>query len=277
MQAATGADGRPLSYSEADQALGQLRQADPAKAAGLKILRFQSEVQATLVRVSNMGVTTANYVFFPSMRQGAAAGIQTPDGLGAAPQPGVVTVPVSLQVNDVPPIARNVRLYGPGDVTGIDPQQVIRTEPRNLATDFEPNYFPLIEFDRPDFPWLFTPAKASDNGKLRPWLCLVTVRKQKGVSLTTDRSKPLPVLEIDASVPPQAELPNLSESWAWAHAQVIGSALTPPDLTNRTAGQPGADAIAAAVPAATRPVHRLPGLRGAGVRAGAQGGIGLAS
>ena len=40
--------------------------------------------------------------------------------LGAAPQTGVVTVPVSLQVNDAPPIARNIRLYGPGDVTGID-------------------------------------------------------------------------------------------------------------------------------------------------------------
>ena len=191
-----------------------------------------------LVRVSNMGVTTANYVFFPSVRQGAAAGIQTPDGLGAAPQPGVVTVPVSLQVNDAPPIARNIRLYGPGDVTGIDPQQVIRTEPTNQAADFEPNYFPLIEFDRPDFPWLFTPAKAGDNGKLRPWLCLVTVRKQNGVSLNSDRSRPLPVLEIDASVPPQAELPNLSESWAWAHAQVIGSALTPPDLTNALLGNP---------------------------------------
>ena len=52
-----------------------------------------------------MGVTTANYVFFPSVRQGAAAGIQTPDGLGAAPQTGVVTVPVSLQVNDAPDIS----------------------------------------------------------------------------------------------------------------------------------------------------------------------------
>ena len=73
--------------------------------------------------------------------------------------------------------ARQVRLYGPGDITGIDPQQVIRTEPRHLATDFEPNYFPAIEFDRPDFPWLFTPAKADTDGKLRPWLCLVVVRQ----------------------------------------------------------------------------------------------------
>ena len=116
-----------------------------------------------------------------------------------------------------------MRLYGPGDVTGIDPQQVVRTEPRHLATDFEPNYFPAIEFDRPDFPWLFTPAKADAAGKLRPWLCLVVVRKQEGVTLRVDRNLPLPVLEIKAPAQPERELPDLSESWAWAHAQVTGS------------------------------------------------------
>ena len=38
--------GKPMSYSEAEQALHRLKQADPVKATGLKILRFQSEVQA---------------------------------------------------------------------------------------------------------------------------------------------------------------------------------------------------------------------------------------
>jgi hypothetical protein len=37
---------KPMSYSEAEQALRRLKQADPVKATGLKILRFQSEVQA---------------------------------------------------------------------------------------------------------------------------------------------------------------------------------------------------------------------------------------
>ena len=107
-------------------------------------------------------------------------------------------------INNTDDIDRQVRLYGPGDVTGIDPQQVVRTEPRHLATDFEPNYFPAIEFDRPDFPWLFTPAKADAAGKLRPWLCLVVVRKQEGVTLRTDRNLPLPVLEIKAPARPRA-------------------------------------------------------------------------
>ena len=109
--------------------------------------------------------TSANYVFLPWVRQGAASGIQTPDSLSAN-QAGVVSVAVKLRVNNTDDIDRQVRLYGPGDVTGIDPQQVVRTEPRHLATDFEPNYFPAIEFDRPDFPWLFTPAKADADGQV---------------------------------------------------------------------------------------------------------------
>src|SRR5215218_100753 len=167
------------------------------------------------------GPTSANYVFLPWVRQGAASGIQTPDM--SANQAGVASVPVKLRVNNTDDIDRRVRLYGPGDVTGIDPQQVIRTEPRHLSTDFEPNYFPAIEFDRPDFPWLFTPAKADDANKLRPWLCLIVVKKQDGVSIRFDRNLPLPVLEIKSPARPDQELPDLSESWAWAHTQIAGT------------------------------------------------------
>ncbi len=175
---------------------------------------------------------SANYVFLPWVRQGAAGGIQTKDR--SVDQAGVVTVPVKLRVNDVDAVERQVRLYGPGDITAIDAQQVVRTEPRHLATDFEPNYFPAVEFDRPDFPWLFTPAKADDTGVLRPWLCLVVGRKQK-VILRSDRNLPLPVLEIGA---PERELPNLTESWAWAHAQVTGSRPEAGSLRSALAGNP---------------------------------------
>ena len=36
------------------------------------------------------------------------------------------------------------------------------------------------------------------SSRLRPWLCLVVVRKQEGVTLRIDRNLPLPVLEIKA-------------------------------------------------------------------------------
>ena len=178
--------------------------------------------------------TSANYVFLPWVRQGAASGIQTPDSLGAN-QAGVVSVPVKLRINNSDDIDRQVRLYGPGDVTGIDPQQVVRTDPRHQATDFEPNYFPAIEFDRPDFPWLFTPAQANADGKLRPWLCLVVVRKQEGVTLRTGPL--LPVLEID-SARVEHELPDLADSWAWVHAQVAGTQRNAGSLKQSLGGDP---------------------------------------
>ena len=88
------------------------------------------------------------------------------------------------------------------------------------------------------FPWLFTPAKANADGKLRPWLCLVVVRKQEGVTLRADRNLPLPVLEIKPPARPEHELPDLSESWAWAHAQVAGSRRDAGSLKQSLAGDP---------------------------------------
>lgn len=181
--------------------------------------------------------TSANYVFLPWVRQGAASGIPTSDSL-AADQAGIVSVPVKLRINNTEDIDRQVRLYGPGDVTGIDARQVVRTEPRHQAADFEPNYFPAIDFDRPDFPWLFTPAKANAEGKLRPWLCLVVLRKQKGVEFHSDRNLPLPVLEISAPAQCEQELPDLSDSWAWAHVQVAGAQRNADSLKQSLAGDP---------------------------------------
>ena len=89
-----------------------------------------------------------------------------------------------------------------------------------MTSNFEPNLFPAIEFDRPDFPWLFTPLSEGANDQLRPWIVLVVVKKQEGVTLTGNPSAPLPVLEIKAPARPAEELPALREAPAWAHAQV---------------------------------------------------------
>lgn len=184
-----------------------------------------------------MADSSANYVFLPWVRQGAAAGIKTTDTI-AVEQKAVVSVTVNLSINQQPLVAQPVRLYGPGDVIGIDQQQIIRMEPRPNSTDFEPNYFPAVEFDRPDFPWLFTPAAADASGKLRPWLCLIVVRKQPGITITTDQNLPLPVLEIKTPADPDLELPDLKESWAWAHVQVAQTARDEKSLRNSLGGDP---------------------------------------
>src|SRR5712692_6365992 len=165
----------------------------------------------------------ANHIFLPWVQPGVAANIpdQATDQL-TANQPSRVTLAVTLAINNVP-VPQTVRLYGPANVKGIDPQQVVRTEPKAGTNNFEPNYFPAIEFDRPDFPWLFTPAKADAQGRLRPWLCLVVVRKQPGVDLRPANTLPLAVLEIKAPARPGDELPDLSESHLWSHSQVTGA------------------------------------------------------
>lgn len=157
--------------------------------------------------------TPAAYRLYSWMRHGLLAGITNATSTGSAP--GHLLLPIRLRINNMRTVDVPLHLYGPGDVTGLDAREVIRTEPQHFMTDFEPNYFPLIEFDRPDFPWLFTPTLPDGDRRLRPWICLVVVRKEVA-ALTTGANHPLPVLEC-----PRRELPNLSESWAWAHAQIV--------------------------------------------------------
>jgi hypothetical protein len=64
------------------------------------------------------------------------------------------------------------------------------------------------------------------------------VRQQEGVTLRVDPGLPLPVLTIAHPAQPERELPDLSESWAWAHAQVTGSQLDRASLQQSLAGDP---------------------------------------
>jgi hypothetical protein len=167
-------------------------------------------------------VSDADLVFLPWVRRGAAAGLLTPDTFGAS-QAGLATASASLQVNAGQPISVPVTVMGPGHVTGIDSRQVVRMDPAPGSRSFEPNYFPLVELDEPGLPWLFTPAAAGAQARLRPWLCLVVVRVQDGVQLLAPRAGALPVLRIAGPASPAAELPDLAASWAWAHAQVTSA------------------------------------------------------
>ena len=158
-------------------------------------------------------------LFYPWLRQGWA-GAALPSDEPSSNLASRVVLPVELNVNASRQVRKNVALLGPGDVVGIDRRQVIRTDPAPSSRAFEPNFLACVDFDRPDFPWLFTPAAANSQNRLRPWLCLVVVKRQQDVTLTVDPSRPLPVLSIGKDANPRLELPNLADSWGWAHAQV---------------------------------------------------------
>ena len=99
-----------------------------------------------------------SYHFRSWVRRGVGADAGQADGPGLAARAELdVTLTVTALaggtlVTDTPPPQMKVYLYGPGDVIGIDPRHIIRTEPRDLTVNFEPNYLAGIEFDQADFP-----------------------------------------------------------------------------------------------------------------------------
>src|SRR5919112_1268525 len=60
---------------------------------------------------------------------------------------------INAQVN------KKVDLFSPGDIIGIDPKAIVKVEPHNWITNFEPNYLPYIEFYDEDFPWHYPPSR----------------------------------------------------------------------------------------------------------------------
>ena len=166
------------------------------------------------------------YSFLPWLRQGLANQITAADldpDVKTRPQ---ITVELALRGDkldgsgvDTLPVVKNIALFGPGDIAGIDRRSIVRTEPRDGITNFEPNYLVCIEFYDEDFPWRYTPA-APDLAKrrLRPWLTLL-VLKDDGTEFSEGQSvtgKPLPYIDV----PNPNVFPRADELWAWAHVHV---------------------------------------------------------
>ncbi len=176
----------------------------------------------------------STYHFLAFVRSGFAASITQPDTLGSA-QPALATAPVGVTVSGVAePVRHKAVVRGPGDVIGLSASQVVRTDPIDGAVGVEPNYFAQIEFDRPDLPWLFTPAAAVGD-RLRPWIVLVVLDAEGPAAATVKPGAPLPVLHVSSEA--ATALPDLAASYLWAHAQAI----LPDGTTLQQAFAPGAD------------------------------------
>lgn len=174
--------------------------------------------------------TLCNYTFLPWTRRGLGAEITTPDDLASGgPGPERASVSIAFSINGQP-IAKDVEVLGPGDVVGINPRAIVKTDPRNWVTDFESNYLPYIEFYEEDFPWRFTPAAALNTlkqSRLRPWICLVVL--EEGEFVERNGSGPLPAFEFTEALDPASMFPPRDQAWAWAHVHVsqniVGNAL----------------------------------------------------
>ncbi|MEF8974843.1 MAG: hypothetical protein V5A21_01265 [Halapricum sp.] len=164
----------------------------------------------------------STFTFYPSVREGYRPAEPFSKDGPAVDEAGTARIDLELTATGpegTETVAPGVdlRIYGPGEVTNLDTDQIVRMEPEPETTAFPPNYFPLVEFDSPQLPWLFSPQRADSRGRNRPWLCLVVV-EDRASTYKPAGTGPCPVIET-----PTDELPDASESWAWAHAQVVGS------------------------------------------------------
>jgi hypothetical protein len=163
------------------------------------------------------------YSFLPWLRQGIANKIKTQDLDSNVKVRATINVPLMLKgegigETEVEEISKNVALYGPGDIIGIESKAIIKTEPRNWITNFEPNYLPYIDFYDEDFPWRYTPAAPDAGlGRLRPWIMLVVLKEDEFTDGKNMANKPLPYIEVaDAS----DRFPPTDQLWAWAHVHI---------------------------------------------------------
>jgi hypothetical protein len=171
------------------------------------------------------------YVLLPHARAGIAAALSNPFAWSL---PTRASIKITVPVNDSRPGPLNaempIHVFGPADVLELDARQVIRTIPKSEAATAEVDRLVHVEFDRPDLPWLFTPARADGAGHLVPWITLVVAEFR--YLEWGERRGAVRLAQIRRD-----QLQPLDDAWAWAHAQVTGAkpaaATTPPTLEQR--------------------------------------------
>lgn len=189
-----------------------------------------------------MSDSLGTYSFLPWLRLGVANNIQN-DDLDQSVM-ARATMAVDLTLTGAPvegetaltaAVHRDVELYGPGDVVGIEAGAIVKVEPREGITNFEPNYLPYIEFYDEDFPWRYTPAAPDlTRHRLRPWLALIVLEEGEFRNSAVTSARPLPAFELTAPV--ETSFPPARQLWAWAHVHVNRDLVKEDGITTSTDG-----------------------------------------
>ncbi len=156
------------------------------------------------------------YTFLPWLRTGVGAQLaQSATGAGRASVALQLEILGDGAVQDT--VQRNVELYGPGDVLGVNNNTIIRTVPRAGTHDFEANFLAAIDFYDEDFPWRYSPA-APNGDRVAPWLWLLVLEEGE-FDLLSPIAGSLPVVLLHEGVINNA-FPKPQQSWAWAHTHL---------------------------------------------------------
>jgi hypothetical protein len=170
---------------------------------------------SSLISFTPEQIDLGQYTFLPWVRTGLAA--QLVDAQAPSLRATVTaTIAVEDDTGGSTPVSQTLTLRGPSDVLGIDPTQVVRRYPEPNSFNAEETYLAHIEFDRPELPWLFSPFKPAGD-RLAPWIVLIVVEER-----FSNVSQGPPGLPLRITTK-KGELQPLSDSWAWAHAQISGA------------------------------------------------------
>lgn len=167
-----------------------------------------------------------NY-FLPYMRQGVTT-------LAAHDQvPGKrMTIPVKLTLtasnktdntDKKDTVEKTITLFGPGDILGINENAISRLAPAANSNNFEPSLVPFIEFSEPDLLWRFSSLQTADKKNWIPWLTLIILKPERG----EEEGEFVKLENSSKDLPPQIQLkskailPDLKESWRWAHVHKL--------------------------------------------------------
>lgn len=183
-----------------------------------------------------MADQTPTYSFLPWLRIGVANNITQPDQDASLKVRATLPVDVTIAGTNLDgttasqAIHKDISLYGPGDLVGIDNRAILKVDPCDGITNFEPNFLPYLECYEEDFFWRYTPARAdAAQHQLRPWAALVVLKEGEFTEGTNIQNKPLPFIEL-AGVNATDVFPIPTQLWAWAHVHVNRD-LTDPDTS----------------------------------------------
>lgn len=196
-------------------------------------------------------MTEFKYTFLPFLRQGIGGLIEDTDNHAGTLQKPRASIIVKIEakgkkVSDgaeelldfdlqtdgqQTTLEKTVEIYGPGDIIGVNNDAVVRTDPEDWITNFEPNYLPYIEFWDEDFPWRYTPLAPSGTNnnekKLRPWMTLVALKEDE-FEKVAEFNGILPSFKLK-SKKFEDVFPSEQTLWAWASVH-INDALSESDI-----------------------------------------------
>ncbi len=162
----------------------------------------------------------ATYTFLPWLRQGIANQLNAPAGNAIR-----ATIDLDLKLTaqlveggtDERTINQQIAVYGPGDVVGIDKKAIVKVEPKDYITNFEPNYLPYIEFYDEDLPWRYSPDNPDSLQRLTPWIMLIVLTEDEFEEIKNIQDRPLSAISVKSL---ESAFPPADQLWAWAHVHV---------------------------------------------------------